>query len=484
VQIVAPVAGRRFVGLSVTPDGNYVDFVVSGPRDLGRVAFLGGTPRLIASDVWSATGWSADGKHFAFVRADGTGASDSVIVADADGTNQRVLATRGTPQRFLSDSRTDRPIARPSWSADGATLLVLGFSAPPRASQVQELITLEATTGAARRTLPLPGTTALEAAWVDATHAIINHREGAREPQLSLCDLTTGSLSPVTQNLTAFRGVSLTGNRLAAVSTRLDQRSGIWIGGASGAAMVEAIPESAGVRGSVFIDNQDGIVYEMATAAGSGIYARARGAGQPKLVVDDASPNALTSDGRIVVFRRNDAIWKVNVDGSGLARLAAGMGAAQPVLMRDDTTVVFLSTNSGLQSLWTAALDGGPAREVAHRFASRPAVSFDGRHLLFVSNNATGQLVTVLCDLPDCTNQRETANITGAWTPDGRSIAYVDSADPKNIYLQPVGGGASRRLTQFTEKNILDFDWSADGKRLAITRGSTLADMVLIRGFP
>ena len=40
VQIVPPVAGRRFVGLSVTPDGNYVDFVVSGPRDLWRACLV------------------------------------------------------------------------------------------------------------------------------------------------------------------------------------------------------------------------------------------------------------------------------------------------------------------------------------------------------------------------------------------------------------------------------------------------------------
>jgi Tol biopolymer transport system component len=102
---------------------------------------------------------------------------------------------------------------------------------------------------------------------------------------------------------------------------------------------------------------------------------------------------------------------------------------------------------------------------------------------MFLSNNAASQRVTVVCDLRDCTNQREVPNIAGAWTPDGRSVAYIDSTDPKNIYVQPVGGGASRRLTPFTEKNILDFQWSADGKRLAITRGTTLADMVLIRGF-
>src|SRR5207342_3145886 len=107
----------------------------------------------------------------------------------------------------------------------------------------------------------------------------------------------------------------------------------------------------------------------------------------------------------------------------------------------------------------------------------------DGRRVLFLGRNANNQFVTMRCDLPDCTNQSDVPVVNGTWTPDGRSIAFLDDADPLNIFVQPIEGGASRRLTQFTEKNILDFAWSPDGKRLAITRGTTQADMVLIRGF-
>jgi hypothetical protein len=37
-------------------------------------------------------------------------------------------------------------------------------------------------------------------------------------------------------------------------------------------------------------------------------------------------------------------------------------------------------------------------------------------------------------------------------------------------------------LTKFTDKTIRDFAWSPDGKRLAIPRGTSLADIVLIKG--
>ena len=70
----------------------------------------------------------------------------------------------------------------------------------------------------------------------------------------------------------------------------------------------------------------------------------------------------------------------------------------------------------------------------------------------------------------------------GKWTPDGRGIAFIESTDTKNIWVQPIDGGAPHPLTTFTDKTIDDFTWSPDGKRLAITRRTTLADMVLIKG--
>jgi len=136
VPIVPVVPGRRFSGLVVTPDGNYVDFVARQPGvdagDLWRVPFLGGTPRQLISSVWSATGWAPDGRHMAFIREDSSTAV-SVVIADADGANERVLATRRVPQVFYSSYTVGPPIARPSWSMDAARSWRSGRHSCPRA---------------------------------------------------------------------------------------------------------------------------------------------------------------------------------------------------------------------------------------------------------------------------------------------------------------------------------------------------------------
>jgi dipeptidyl aminopeptidase/acylaminoacyl peptidase len=79
----------------------------------------------------------------------------------------------------------------------------------------------------------------------------------------------------------------------------------------------------------------------------------------------------------------------------------------------------------------------------------------------------------------------ESARVRRAiWSVDRRcrGIGFTDNTDPKNIWVQPIDGGAPHPLTTFTDKTINDVVWSHDGKRLAITRGASLADIVLLKG--
>jgi Tol biopolymer transport system component len=131
---------------------------------------------------------------------------------------------------------------------------------------------------------------------------------------------------------------------------------------------------------------------------------------------------------------------------------------------------------------------GCPAREIAHRFISGNSISVspDGQHLLFLGErpNPASRTPTIVCDLPDCTNQREVPWHSGQWTPDGQGIAYIDaSVDAANIQVQAIAGGPPRPLTHFTDKQIDEFAWSPNGKRLAIARSTRTADIVLINGF-
>jgi Tol biopolymer transport system component len=70
------------------------------------------------------------------------------------------------------------------------------------------------------------------------------------------------------------------------------------------------------------------------------------------------------------------------------------------------------------------------------------------------------------------------------WLPDGKSVAYINNkAGVSNIWSQPIDGGSPKQLTNFTSDRVFWFDWSHDGKQLALARGNQTSDVVLISNF-
>jgi Tol biopolymer transport system component len=366
-------------------------------------------------------------------------------------------------------------------------LLVLGSSGlPERQGRAAELVVVDVATGVETRTVPLEKISLLDAAWLDDRHALLNGVMPGKQAALYRADLTTGAVVPMTQDLTPFLGVSLTTDRQSAVTTRVDSRSGIWVGDGAGGAIAEIVPDGAANPLGVALDRVGGLVYHAMTTSGRSVFAIRPGQRAPSLVVDNAVDPKVTGDGKTIVFQApgKPGLYRVNADGSGLTLLVEG-NATRALILPDDRTVLYISNRSGIQSLWSVPLSGGTPRELQHRFVASNSsfgASPDGRLLKFVGGVVDGRSVQIVCDLPDCTNPRDFTARAGQRTPDGRGIAFSDSTDTRNIWVQPIDGGAARPLTKFTDQTIQDFAWSPDGKRLAITRSTFLADMVLIRG--
>ncbi len=68
------------------------------------------------------------------------------------------------------------------------------------------------------------------------------------------------------------------------------------------------------------------------------------------------------------------------------------------------------------------------------------------------------------------------------FTNDGKGVVYaVREGDADNLWLQNLDGSPGKLLTDFKAELIRDFEWSFDGKRLAVIRGHRESDVVLIR---
>jgi hypothetical protein len=151
-----------------------------------------------------------------------------------------------------------------------------------------------------------------------------------------------------------------------------------------------------------------------------------------------------------------------------------------------------MSSRGGRQSLWLSNLSPGTGSQIVREFV--PGLGFDisadGTMLAYraPARDLGRRLATaVICHLPDCSNPGtvalpplELGRIR--WTPNGRGIVLIE-ARGMNLIVQPVDGTGPYPLTQFTDRTINDFAFSADGKRLAISRSVAAHDIVLFKGF-
>jgi len=454
--------------------------------EIWRVPLLGGASRRLIENADSPVGWSPDGQHVAFVRLFRTESTSALIVADPDGGHERILAVRRSPRQYLSLSFVERPNVRPAWSPDGRVIALIGIEE----TSLQALF-VDAATGSERVVALSEFGSITGPAWVDASALVVTGTVGQGVlKQLWHLSYPAGQLTRQTNDLSSFLGTSATTDGRTLVTERSDIRASVWVGDGAAESGTEVVSLMA--LGTV-LDAQiawagDRLIYPRMSNGQLLLASVIPGGDAPDDVLSkDFGRFSATSDGGTLVFTSTDGIWKADTDGRHRVQLTSG-SASYLQVTRDDRSVLFLSTRSGLQSPWIVSIEGGTPVQVANVFAGAGSVdvSPDGKSLMFGTTGSGGNFQFVMCELPTCAIRRVLAVPSNSmlrryrWTPDGRGIADILSPG-SNIWIVPLDGAAPHQLTHFTERDIQDFVWSHDGKRLAVARTTTTNDIVLFR---
>jgi Tol biopolymer transport system component len=240
VRVAQPLA-TPFLGITFSPDGNYLYYVnqeTGGPgySVLYQVPTLGGKARKILFDIDTGVTFSPDGKKLAFVRGYPKEKESALMVAGVDGTGERKLVVRRDPDNFGSSAtsrHSEFQYIAPSWSPDGRSLAAVITNTRGGAHAELESVDVEtgkeAPLGSARWRNPI--VVAMSYSWVpDGTGLVVTGSEekGPPKSQVWFLPYPDGRARKITNDLNQYSGVGITSDSTTVATAQENRTANLW----------------------------------------------------------------------------------------------------------------------------------------------------------------------------------------------------------------------------------------------------------------
>lgn len=505
---IAPPATISYWGLTFSPDGEYVYCVTAesnkGDTTLSLIPVLGGPPRRLAVGPHGPVSFSPDGRSLAFINSHRD--VFHLYVAKADGDAERLLATRTSPEKFIDI------VVGPAWSPDGDEIACV-VRKYDQGGYFDGVIAVRVADGVERPMTARRWSAVGQIAWLPGGAGLVMAaRESPSAPfQIWLLPLSGGDARRVTNDLNDYRGVSYNAgtNSLLAVQTHVV--SGVWVMPSGDLTALRVtrgqFPVDAGSAFQIASGTDrlhdvawthDGrVVYVSYASDGSNVWVREPTPQAPRQLTLDARNVhglAVSPDGRHLVFSSDRAgtfnLWRMEMSGGELVRLTSGEGDVSPRFSPDGRWVVYQRGYPTGARIWRVLVDGGEEMPLTETRGQKPDVSPDGKLIAYYtidSESAASPWIfgTMPFDGGGMLKRFTFAATVGErlvrWVPGGWGLAYLDSpGGVSNIWVQPLDGGPPRQISDFKAERIDSFDWSPDGRWLAVVRGAETNDVVLI----
>ncbi|HKU75873.1 MAG TPA: protein kinase [Pyrinomonadaceae bacterium] len=501
-KLIAPPVRGGYFGMTFSPDGTEIYYVLKVGLDQGtlyRIPTLGGAPVKVLERIDAAISFSPDHKQFVFVRGNYPNTGESaLVIANVDGTGERNLVVKKTPEQFSPIFFTG-----PSWSPDGklvaVSVVTIGGYSTVRFFSVEDGGEQEITseewlfTGRVQWLRDMSGV--LVIAGDTPVSAMIWH--------MSYPD---GSTRRVTNDLNAYRAMSLTEDGKQLTTIQVQGQVALWIVPDGDAAKEVRLPTGnvsnffslTGTNVSWVPDGR--IVYVSDESGTPDVWiSDTSGTNRQQLTANKDTNVApvVTADGRYIVFVRwqggRKNLWRMDLDGSNPVQLTFGLSEGYPALSPDSRWVIYTALDGVQPTLLRVSIDGGTPIKVTDHVATTSAVSPDGRSIAFTYPESTDPRAApnriAIVPFEGGAPQKTLVLPLGAtvltaihwWSKDSKSIAYTaTSNNVTNIWSAPLDGGPPKQVTQFKDMLITGFAWSNDGKLLACMRGALIRDAILI----
>jgi Tol biopolymer transport system component len=416
------------------------------------------------------------------------------MVAALDGSRERTLAVWKHPEY----------IDAVAWSPDTATLAVSIFDERTGSTR----LALVAVAG--HRTTDLGATRwrgVDNLAWLErgAGLAVAGVAEGGDAVrQVWLVSYPDGRVRRITNDTNDYVGLSVSadGRMLATTQQRLASR--LWMAPAANPGAGREVGGAATGDEWIFGLDASGtsVLFSSRRGSKASIWImEADGTGRRPLTPDslDACCPVVSQRARVVVFHVDQDnglphVWRMDLDGGGLRQVTNGAGETVAALSPDGETLLLWRLERSVPgtTVWKMPLSGGTPVKFLEQIDDVFGFSPDGRYLLVsVLRDDGGRLrekieVIPAAGGPPVRSLEPPARAARwKWTPGGDALTFIREVDgARNIWRLPLAGGDARQVTSFTDDDLSDCAWTADGARLFYVRRQIISsDVVLITNF-
>ena len=502
VQILPPDEVLIY-GLTFSPDANYIDFVRSEKNNpvntfLYRIPTLGGSSHLVMqAGMDFSTSYSPDGAQFAFLRVKG-GEQVDLLLADADGSNERVLATRPYLDFFTAGT---------AWSPDGKTI---AFSTVESKKSIRSVLwAVSVGDGSIREIYSTPNQIGRPCWLPDGSGLLapISNFYQSLRGQLWSISFPGGQARRLTNDLMDYQwSLDLAQDGRTLVDIAQTRVSDLWIAPTGDTTKAKQVTRNDHAVGGFSWTLGGRIVF--ASGDGNLSVLNSDGSVRTLLTANDypVGDPSVCGDGRYVVYstyrEQKAGIWRMDTDGSNPTRIADETVATSPQCSPDGKWVIYVQVAS--MTLMRVTITGEkPPETITQSPAAYEldalAISPEGKRIAYVAAPET-PVVNPSSPSGSQPNQLKVIAVDGGtpmqqfdwpasawrprWAPRGDAIDYILTRNGvSNIWQQRLTGGPPKQVTHFDSGEIFDFEWSRDGRQLALTRGSESSDVILMSNF-
>jgi serine/threonine protein kinase/Tol biopolymer transport system component len=488
-QVVAPAA-TRYQALTFSRDGSYLYFLRRDEEEhiigiLYAAPVLGGTPHVVAKDVDSPITFSPDGQRFAFLREKHDSPYWDLIVMKSDGSDERQIFK---DQNLLSDSFA------PAWSPDGKTIVIPVVQ--PNKDSLGGLVQVDAAMG---KITNFVASTRIfyEPVWMPDGQGLIipslDLGSGSQQSQLGYMTYPGGEYRLLTHDTNNYRNPSLATDGKTLVASQTKVTFDLAIAPTESPSQLKSVPLSSheelwrwnwGVSGKLILP-QAGQVKSVGAD------------GEETMLLNDTNyisdQTSACGDGRYIVFRRVSRagtaavhLWRMDANGSNVAQLTSGQNDREPVCTRDGKWVYY-TDQTDHQTVKRVSIDGGAAQTIVSEPVGQFDLSADGKWIASVEVGEADHKLKIRLDpaaggKPMYADADARMSSPPLFGPDGKSIVYVArEKGVDNLWSQALDGTNRKQLTRFDKDLIFRYEYSQDGKLIAIERGNIEADAFLLR---